>query len=175
MTTQEWTAIAAELREVYMDSRILTTKESMAVWFKHLCDLPGATVKAVVDKYIETDVTGYPPKIAQIRALVADAAYGIEETPKEAWSRVYGAICRMDWTNPAAVYRQLPDACREAVSMDELISWGQMDDSEVQTVIASKFMSSYRIISERRRANAAMSLSSRIALAAVNLPALEAQ
>lgn len=175
MTAQEWTLIAAELREVYMDSKVLTTKEAMGVWFRHLSDLPGSTVKAVVDKYIETDTTGFPPKIAQIRTLAADAMVGDADTPKEAWSKVYRAICKMDWNNPAREYSKLPDLCQKAVTLQEMISWGQMNDSEVQTVISAKFQASYKAITDRERSKTVASGKTMEALTASTLAQLEAK
>lgn len=175
MTAEEWTMIASELREVYSDSKVLTTKEAMAVWFRHLKDLPGKTVRAVVDKYIETDTSGFPPKIADIRTLAAEAVIGEEDTPKEAWTKAYKAICRMDWNNPAEEYNKLPEAIKKAMSLEEMISWGQMDDHEVQTVIASKFQSSYKTVSERQRQTAIMSGNTVQALATATVERLEAK
>lgn len=166
MTVQEWTMIAAELREVYMDSKFLTTKEAMGIWYKHLKDLPGGTVKAVVDQYIETDITGFPPKIAQIRSMVGELTVAESRmSANEAWGLLYDAISGYDPTNPAKRYNALPEAIRKCVTLNEFIEYGHMETSDVQTVVGSKFMSGYNIVLKRMTQDAALSSASRMALA----------
>lgn len=116
----------------------------------------GAAVKA----YIATDASGFPPTIGRLRQELYRQKGPVSLTELEAWSMVRQAIhgASMDKSSRRRLpdgsmgkcsaevnFEKLPPQIRRIVSSPtQLAMWERLGEQEIDTVIQSNFMRSYR-------------------------------
>jgi hypothetical protein len=108
-----------------------------------------ALVAAAVKAYITTSTERFMPNVGQIKEQIRKltSPEGMSET--KAWSLVTAAL-----RNSAYGWREewakLPEAVQKAVGNENTLrEWAMIDSEELNTVIASNFMRSYRTIQKR--------------------------
>lgn len=121
----------------------------MRVWDSILRPYDDETVKKAVESYIITDVSGFAPVIGQIVSIIY--SQGIDTmTELEAWGYVSKALRNSSYCSEEE-FARLPETVQRTVgSPDRLREWSILDESEVQTVVASNFMRSYRARESKR-------------------------
>lgn len=125
------------------------------VYAWHICinDYDYNTAQAGLKVFLSSDTKGFPPAVGQI----IDGIHKIQRdntdtlTELDAWGLVYKAICNSGY-NSESEYEKLPDIVKRAVgSTARLKEWAMLDTADVQTVIQSNFMRSFRSVQEQRR------------------------
>lgn len=118
-------------------------------WQQMFSDEPAEVVRKAVKAYITTSTERFMPNVGQIKEQIRKltSPEGMSET--EAWSLVTAAL-----RNSAYGWREewakLPEAVRKAVGNENTLrEWAMIDSEELNTVIASNFMRSYRTIQKR--------------------------
>lgn len=172
MTYDETQAIMAVLFDAYPGFYRGTTGEDVdrktALWAQMFADEPAELVTAAVKAYIAQDRKGFPPHIGAIKdaivRLTAPPESGMSEL--EAWNLVRRAIrgasmddCTRTMRNgvlgpPSAVeqYEALPEILRRLVgSPRQLADWELLPNDEIDTIIQSNFMRSFRARAEKER------------------------
>lgn len=156
MTYDETLIIMGTLRVAYPQYyRNMTQKDAesaAALWAEMFScdDLP--MVIAAVKAFIAVDTKGFPPHIGAIKEQIAkikEYSSDDELTEAEAWKMVsdaskgyYGARDFDDFPK---------DIKRIVGSRNMLHTWGMLPEDEVETVVASNFMRSYRAIKAYNR------------------------
>ena len=156
MTRDEFKAVAARLRAVYAKD-FMPDKEAYDTWYLLLEDLPIGVVQAAALRYMQTGK--FAPTPADIRQIAAEIMTPPEEelTGEEAWSLVSAAICNSIYHSQEQ-YDRLPRTVRRAVgSPGNLREWAMTDLGEIQTVVHSQFLKTYRAVMEQSRRDAATS------------------
>ena len=148
MTKQETMAIMAILREAYpLYYRDKTKDEiitSVNLWAEMFADDDVNLVKASIKAFIASDTKGFPPVIGQIKHQIQKLITPEEMTEVHAWDLVSKAI-RNSAYGSEEEFAKLPPVIQKAIgSPDRLREWSGVEPSEVQTVVASNFMRSYR-------------------------------
>lgn len=108
-------------------------------------------VSAAVSAHISTDEKGYPPHIGAIKNAIVKLTTPQEMSEMEAWGYVAEAL-RNSGYHSAEEFEKLPEAVQRIVgSPNQLREWATMDVGEVQSVVQSNFMRSYkaRAVSDR--------------------------
>lgn len=132
------------------------------LWAVMFADEPWEMVAMAVKAFIASDTKGFPPNIGQIKGIIGKMTMPktLEMTELEAWTLVRKAIkgaSMADWSRrmlpdmtmgpPSAVvqFEQLPPLLRQLVGDPrQLALWEELPDNEINTIIQSNFMRSWR-------------------------------
>ena len=163
MTYDDTLMVMGVLRAAYPNYyKGMTRKEAdgiVGLWTAMFVDEPVELVLAAVKAHVATDVKGYPPHIGAIKNAIVKLRVPEEMTELEAWSLVRSAIsgASMDDTSrvfrdgvfspPSAVvqFEQLPPVLQRLVGDPaRLAAWNMVPSDELETVLQSNFMRSYR-------------------------------
>ena len=131
-------------------------QEAAFLWADLFADDPLDLVGAAVKAYI-TGENQFPPSIGTIKAKMRELVSTEPElTEQKAWSLVSKA-CSNGLYGWREEYALLPESVQKAVGMPEMLrEWAMMDADTVNSVVASNFMRSFRVIQQRERDMAAL-------------------
>lgn len=142
MTKTEFSILAKAMKAVYSDPKFIADTDAMMVWYELLKDIPYELCQAAIHKYMSTNK--FPPTIADIRQLATEITSPETLNEGKAWSLVLRAIGNASY-HAQEEFDRLPIECQKAVGNPAILKdWALMDQSEVNTVIQSNFMRSYR-------------------------------
>ena len=125
-------------------------KQAMVnLWEEHFLDKDFGLVKAAVNAYISTDTTGFLPNVGQINEQIRALTTGGQITEQEAVAMLIKAT-RNGLYGAEREYEKLPPILqRLAGSPEQIRAWARMDEDELNTVVASNLMRSYRAIAKK--------------------------
>ena len=165
MTIQEMAQIIDILAIEYPQIGSRTDEEKvnmMKLWASMFADEPGQMVAMAVKAFIASDTKGFPPKIGQIKTIIGKMTMPkeLEMSELEAWTIVRKAIrgaTMQDWSRtmqpdgtmspPSAVvqFNRLPKILQQLVGDPiQLALWEELPSDEINTIIQSNFMRSWR-------------------------------
>ena len=149
MTREETIKILAVLRGAYPAFyRDITKQEAestIALWVSMFDEEPYELVGAAVKAFISGDSKGFPPSIGQVKERIRQITQPEEMTEQEAWSFVSKAL-RNSTYGSAEEFAKLPPEVQAVVhDPGQLRQWAISPADEVETVIASNFMRSFRV------------------------------
>lgn len=130
--------------------RSVVNKQAMVkLWEDQFLDKDFGLVKAAVDAYIAADTTGFVPNVGQINEQIRVLTTGGRMTEQEAVTILMKAI-RNGLYGAEDEFKKLPPILqRLAGSPEQIRAWARMDEDEINTVVASNLMRSYRAISQK--------------------------
>ena len=165
MTIQEMAQIIDILAIEYPQIGSRTDEEKvnmMKLWASMFADEPGQMVAMAVKAFMASDTKGFPPKIGQIKTIIGKMTMPaeLEMSELEAWNLVRRAIrgaSLADWSRtmqpdgtmspPSAVvqFNRLPKILQQLVGdPKQLALWEELPNDEINTIIQSNFMRSWR-------------------------------
>ena len=155
MTKTETMGIMAILKEAYPMYYKGKTKEELTIavnlWTELFVDDDAKLVKAAVMTYISNSTSGYPPVIGQIKEKLRMLTAPNELTEQEAWNCIAKATKNSAY-HATEEFNKLPELVQALVgSPAQLHEWSQMETKDLQTVVASNFMRSYKVKSVNNR------------------------
>ena len=117
---------------------------ALRLWYRHFMSISYDIMLQAADAVIATNK--YPPTIAEINEkidlLLRDNSENMSET--EAWSYVSKAI-KNSLYNYENEFNMLPPIVQKIVhNAYQLCEWAGMDESTIQSVVASNFVRAYR-------------------------------
>ena len=133
----EYDGFFTKMKDADRDAKI-------ALWYDLFKDRDYDTVQAAAKVYILTNTTGRPPRAGQINDLIHNLQHQDELTELEAWGLVKNAL-RNSGYFAQEEWNKLPPVIQKLVDPHTLHEWAMMDSDEVNTVVASNFMRSYRM------------------------------
>ena len=148
MTKQEVVKIMAVLKAAYpsyyRDMRREEAEGIVNLWTEMFEGDDYGMVAAAVKAHIASDAKGYPPHIGAIK----DALYKLQQpeamSEMEAWNLIVNAL-RKSGYNSKEEFEKLPPVIQGIIgSPSTLLEWCMMDTSQLQTVVQSNFMRSYK-------------------------------
>lgn len=156
MNRQETLKILAVIKAMYPVYYKNSSQDELNMtvngWEIMLKDYTYEQVSNGLKAYITTDIKGFPPSVGQLIDkihFIYDNKSQLSEL--EAWSLVSKAI-RNSTYNSEKEYQNLPAEIQKAIgSPSTLRSWAILEGDDVETVIQSNFMRSYRNVSTRER------------------------
>lgn len=146
MNKKETAQILAILREYYPRDFVSTDLQTkVEAWYLILKDYDYILTQNAVLAFVTSDTEGFMPTLGQIIAKIKSLSNPKGDmTEVEAWALVYKAICNSAY-NSVEEFEKLPDVVKRAVgNADVLKSWSMLNTDEVNTVIQSNFMRSYK-------------------------------
>lgn len=143
-------------------------RKTMSLWAEMFRDDPVELVAAAVKALIATDEKGFPPHIGAVKASMRKLVQPDEMTEMEAWRIVRQAIRGASMSpssrritaaggvdNRSSAQRhfeKLPPILQRVVGgPEQLAAWEQIADEQIDTVIQSNFMRSYRARAQQER------------------------
>ena len=153
MTYDETLKIFAVLKANYGNffknlSRI-DAEAQVSLWAEMFEDTPYELVGMAVKTYIATDVEGYPPNVGRIKRELMRLTEKEQMTEQEAVSLIMKAT-RNGLYGAEKEFEKLPAVLKRLVGSPEQIRvWARMPVDELQTVVASNLMRSYRAIAKK--------------------------
>lgn len=125
-------------------------KQAMVnLWEEHFRDKDYELVKAAVNAYISTDTTGFVPNVGQINEHIRNLTQQDRMTEQEAVALIMKAA-RNGVYGAEEEFKKLPPILqRLAGSPEQIRVWARMEEDEINTVVASNLMRSYRAISQK--------------------------
>ena len=148
MNREETIKVLAVLRGAYPAFyRDITKQEAestISLWGSMFDEEPYELVGAAVKAFISGDSKGFPPAIGQIKELIRKITQPEEMTEQEAWVNVSKAL-RNSTYGSEEEFAKLPKEVQAVVhDPGQLRQWAMSPADEVETVIASNFMRSFR-------------------------------
>lgn len=135
----------------YKDFSKEDTNNAIDLWTTMFEDEDVVMVASAVKAYIATDEKGFPPVIGQIKNKIHSLSGSRGVTEIEAWEKVKNAI-RNSLYNAKEEYYKLPENIQRLVgSPSTLREWAMLDISELDTVVQSNFMRSYKSRQEHEK------------------------
>lgn len=121
----------------------------IALWCRQFKDYSYDLVMAGIDSYIATNKGTYRPQnlIGEIKGIIDKLTSPDQMTEIEAWEIMKKAISRSGYYADEE-YQKLPPQLQKLCSPQTLHEWSMTDTDEVNTVIASNFMRSYKARTE---------------------------
>lgn len=159
MTRKECAGVLAILQSEYPQSFVKLDDRQMAakldLWTEMFSGDDPQLVFAAV-KALLTSGREFAPNIGQIKEKMHQLASPNALTETEAWALVSKA-CQNGLYGSKAEFDKLPPDVQAAVGSPEMLKqWAMMDADELQSVVASNFMRSYKVISRRAKEKALM-------------------
>ena len=154
MTKQEVSQILTIIQTEYPNTFAKLDKRQMQTKFEFWCgEFADDDFKAVftaLRQYINSGAE-FAPNVGQLRAKMQMQQKQNEITAADAWSMVSKA-CRNGSYGYKKEFEKLPPIVQKAVGRaEQLREWAAMDETDVQTVIASNFKRDFRAVRERQR------------------------
>ena len=149
MTREDTIKILSVLRGAYPAFyRDITKQEAestIALWESMFDEEPYELVAAAVKAFISGDGKGFPPAIGQIKERIRLITQPEEMTEQEAWALVSKAL-RNSTYGSEEEFAKLPPEIQSVVhDPGQLKQWAMSPADEVETVVASNFMRSFRV------------------------------
>lgn len=156
MTRAETIAVMGILKAAYpryYDDQKLA-QQAVTVWADMFADDPFDVVVMAVKSLIAT--SKYIPNIADVKEKIQELTTAPQMSELEAWERIAKAI-KNGYYGAQEEFDKLPPILQKLVgSPAQLREWALMDTSQIQTVVSSNFMRSYRVTSKRESELAAL-------------------
>lgn len=148
MTREDTIKILSVLRGAYPAFyRDITKQEAeatIALWESMFDEEPYALVSAAVKAFISGDGKGYPPAIGQIKERIRQITQPEEMTEQEAWALVAKAVQRSAYDSVAEFAKLPPEIQAVVHDPGQLQRWACGQAEDLETVVASNFMRSFR-------------------------------
>lgn len=121
------------------------------LWAEMFAEDDVKIVAAAVKALIATDDKGFPPHIGAVKNRIRQISNPDEMTEQEAWALISKAL-RDGYYNAEAEFAKLPPLVQDVVhDPRQLREWSMMDESTVQSVVASNVQRSFRAKAKSRR------------------------
>ena len=146
MTREETAKIIAIIKEYYpRDIEATNLKSRIEAWFLALKDYDYKEIQMSVIAFATQDTKGFAPSVGQIVDKLIQLRGGLNDlTEMEAWHLVQKAVSNSGY-NSVQEFEKLPELIKKIVgSPNVLKEWALTDISELNTVIQSNFMRSYK-------------------------------
>ena len=148
MTREDTIKILSVLRGAYPAFyRDITKQEAestIALWESMFEEEPYELVGAAVKAFISGDGKGFPPAIGQIKERIRQITQPEEMTEQEAWAIVSKAVQRSTYGSVEEFAKLPPEIQAVVHDPGQLRQWAIGPAEDLETVVASNFMRSFR-------------------------------
>ena len=148
-TLKIFAVLKANYGNFYKNMSRIDAEAQVSLWTEMFEDTPYEVVGMAVKAFIATDVDGYPPNVGRIKQEIRKLSEKEQMTEQEAIAVIMKAT-RNGLYGAEKEYEKLPAVLKRLVgSPEQLRAWARMPVDELQTVVASNLMRSYKAIAQR--------------------------
>lgn len=134
-------ALVQEIWPQFSNGRHL--KDTAVIWQRIFANDTFSDAEIAVLAYASNDEKGFPPPIGALKAYI-HKMHDDSPNEQEAWQVVRKAIGNSSY-HSAEEYDRLPDAMKRCVAGPQFLrDCADMDVDQIDTVVASQFMKTYR-------------------------------
>lgn len=147
MDRTETKKIIMELKALYPTLKFESDAVAINAWSVALRDYNFHDVELVINYYLTTNDSGFPPSVNQLITAVRKMMHPESEelAPAEAWAQVYKVATETPYHKIADAYKKLPKATKKALgSSQALMEIATMDINDAVTVSRSNFLRMYQ-------------------------------
>lgn len=131
------------------------------LWASAFQSEPFELVNTAVMALIQTDLSDFRPTVAKVRRKMHDIVFGRRITETEAWLCVKNSLPEaQEWPETLkgakSAWNKLPEDVRKLVTPKQLLDWNSVGVEQMDTIIQSNFMRSYRELRDSRYEKEAM-------------------
>ena len=160
MNTDEATMIVAMLETNWQPFK--NTDAAVDLWASAFESEPYQMVRTAVMALIQTDPSDFRPTVAKVRRKMHDMVYGRRMTETEAWLSVKNSLPEAQESpetlkGAKTAWAKLPEDVKKLVTPRQLLEYNSIEAEQMDTVIQSNFMRSYRELRDCRYEKEAMS------------------
>ena len=136
----------------YEDQKL--AQQAVNLWADMFADDPVGVVVLAVKALIATNK--FVPTIADVKEKIQELTAKTQMSELEAWGYIAKAI-KNGYYGAQAEFDKLPPILQKLVgSPAQLREWALMDVTQIQSVVSSNFMRSYRVMAKRESEMAAL-------------------
>lgn len=158
-TLKIFSVIKANYNNFFKTISKIDAEAMVSLWAEMFSDVDYGIVGAAVKSYIATDTTGFPPNVGQINEQIRMLTQKEQMSEQEAISLIMKAT-RNGIYGAEEEFKKLPPVLqRLAGSPEQIKAWAMMDIDELQTVVASNLMRSYRVIAKNEEVRQSLPMS----------------
>ena len=129
----------------YKDLSVKEMEVQLNLWTDMLSDFDYKEVLIAIKQIMLTDKREFAPNIAQINEKIHAMKNPVQLTEYEAWNLIKRAIANGIY-GAEKEFEKLPQELKQIVgSPNQLRTWATMDCGELNTVVASNIMRSYKV------------------------------
>lgn len=140
----------------YRDISKQEAYDTINLWTDMFSNDDASIVASAVKSLIDGDDKGFPPTIGQVKSKMRLLVGSDELTEVEAWNLVSKAV-KNGLYGAVEEFEKLPPAVKRIVgSPSQLRDWASMDSDTLQSVVASNFQRSYKVVATREKEIAAL-------------------
>lgn len=155
MTQNETLEILAIIKVAYPNSFSKLTKADIEalvkLWTIQFRDYDYQLVNGAINTIISTDLSDFMPTIARIKQVCGQLSCRNQIGEIEAWQLIKQALSNSIY-HAKEEYDKLPTICQKIVgSPSQLRQWGVLDTNEVDTIVHSNFLKTFRSLLESER------------------------
>lgn len=147
-TLKVFSVIKANYSNFFKSISKIDAEAMVALWAEMFADVAYSLVGAAVKTYIASDTTGFPPNVGQINEQIRKLTQKEQMTEQEAISLIMKAAQNGIYGAEQEFEKLPPVLQRLAGSPNQIKAWAMMDVDELQTVVSSNLMRSYRVIAK---------------------------
>jgi hypothetical protein len=143
-TAKVMAVLKAAYPQYYKDTDEDEVKSGIALWQAIFSDHSYEAVSNAVMAFIATDTKGFPPAPGMIMDKLINLSHRHDLTEGDAWRYVRNAVANSRY-NAEKEFKELPEIVQRAVGdYKTLKNWAEIPVDELDTVVASNFMRSFR-------------------------------
>lgn len=152
MNKKEVAQILAILKEYYPKDFVSTDLQTkVEAWHLILQDYDYKLTQSAVVSFVSSDLNGFMPSVGQIVDKINKLTSKKQLTENEAWDMIYKAICNSAY-NSVEEFNKLPLEIQRAIGSPNMLkSWAMVDLNEVNTVIQSNVMRSFKTAQKQQK------------------------
>ena len=155
MTKNETLRILAIIKVAYPNSFTKMTNQDIEMltnlWTMQFKEYEYELVMGAINTIIASDLTQFMPTIARVKQVCSELCSTNQISEYEAWNSVKQALSNSIY-NAKDEFEKLPEICKEIVgNARQLREWCLLDTNELDTVVHSNFLKSFRSLSEHQR------------------------
>lgn len=146
MTREDTKKLLLAIEAAYPNFKPENASLTVDTWQWALEEYPDEAVKGALQIYLKTNNTGFAPSVSQLIGCIHAPKENEQLSEGEAWALVKKAISDGNYHSKQR-FDELPPIVQRAVGGAEMIrQWAACDSNEVNNVIASNFMRTYRAV-----------------------------
>lgn len=149
MNTAEVAKLLSVLDNLFPNFKVENKAEAIAAWEWALKDYDYGEISEAVKVYMRTEGSNFAPSASKLISLTTIHKELSAPTEQEAWAMVRKAIQSLDWYDPQKEFDKLPEVVKKTVINPATLKEWAMTEGDIEQVIGSNFMRTYRQVVQR--------------------------
>lgn len=170
MTRDEFKVLVKGMKAVYAQPTFIPDQDAFNIWFSLMGDLPYEVCSVAAQKYMLTNK--FPPTVAELREMAANAVNGDPLTWGESWERALNSVRKYGSYNKQAALDSLDPLTRKCV---ESIGYMQLCMSENIMVERAHFQKIFEVFAKREQTEKQIPLGLQQAINQLQLKGVDGQ